>query len=201
MQYRFLEFILFAVLCAALLLLSPLSAYPAVPNFQLRDTNGVLHTSAEWNGAKAVLLFFVFYDCPLANSYVPEMNRIQAAYAARGVRTFAVQADTSVSTPIVAAYAKAYRYDFPLLLDPRQILVKVAGATVTPQAVVLTPEGKVVYRGRIDNRVEDFGKQRPEATVHEVRNALDAVLADKPVPVPFTKSIGCAITLADGESK
>jgi hypothetical protein len=64
---------------------------------------------------------------------------------------------------------------------------------VTPEAAVLSPDGKVRYLGRIDNRVADFGKARPQATERDVRDALDAVLAGKPVPHPVTKSIGCAI--------
>jgi peroxiredoxin len=183
MLQRFLGFLSITTLCAA-----------TVPPLQLRDTEGSIHWAAEWNGAKAILLFFVTNDCPVTNSYVPEMDRIQATYGSRGVRTYAVAADTSVPAAKMAAYARAYHYEFPLLLDPEQTLVQLTGATVTPEAVVLTPEGKVLYRGRIDNRVADFGKQRSDATVHDLRNALDAVLAGKPVPAPFTKSIGCAIT-------
>jgi len=163
------------------------------PQFQLRDTQGSIHTPAEWSGHKAILLFFVTTDCPIANSYVPEMNRIRDAYAARGVLVYAVQAETTTAEADVARYAKDYRYGFPLLLDPHQALVDLTGATVTPEAVVLSPDGKVLYHGRIDNRVEDFGKQRPQATERDVRDALDAVLAGKPVARPATKSIGCAI--------
>ncbi len=163
------------------------------PALQLRDTNGGIHTSAEWKSARAVLLFFVTTDCPVANSYVPEMNRIHEAYASRGVLVWAVQAETSIPASIVAAYARDYRYGFPLLLDPTQQLVRLAGATVTPQAAILAPDGRVLYLGRIDNRVADFGKQRPQATEADLREALDAVLAGKPVAHPFTKSIGCAI--------
>jgi len=194
MLERFLDFILLAILCAALLFFSPLEAYGAAPRFQLRDTTGAIHTPAEWAGAKAIVLFFVTNDCPVTNSYVPEMDSIQAAYSGRGVRTYAVQADTSVPVADVERYAVEYRYEFPLLLDPHQVLVQLTGATVTPQAIVLSPDGTVLYRGRIDNRVQDFGKQRPAATVHELRDALDAVLAGKPISTPFTKSVGCAIT-------
>ena len=164
-----------------------------VPDFHLRDTLGVVHTPAEWNGRKAILLFFVITDCPVGNSYVPEMNRIHEAYAARGVQVYAVQADPGVAAAEVAKYASTYRYTFPVLLDPAQTLVKHTGATVTPQAAVLSAEGKLLYLGRIDNRVEDFGKTRPRATENDVRNALDAVLSGKPVAHATTRSIGCAI--------
>jgi len=167
--------------------------WAAAPHFGLRDTAGAEHTPAEWNGKKAVLLFFVTIDCPVANSYVPEMNRIRDDYTSRGVLVWAVQADPTVPQPDVVRYAHDYHYGFPLILDSRQSLVAMAGATITPQAAVLTPEGKVLYLGRIDNRVADFGKQRFKATEADLRNALDEVLAGKPVSQPFTKSIGCAI--------
>jgi len=164
-----------------------------VPQFQLRDTAGGIHTPTEWHTHKAVVLFFVTTDCPVGNSYVPELNRIRETYSGRGVLMLGVQADVTVKDAEVAKYAADFRYSFPLLLDPRQVLVKLTGATVTPQAAVLSPEGKQLYLGRIDNRVADFGKARPEATERDLRDALDAVLAGKPVLRPVTKSIGCAI--------
>ena len=164
-----------------------------VPDFHLRDTLGAVHTRAEWKGSKAVLLFFVITDCPVGNSYVPEMNRIHEAYSARGVQVYAVQADPGVAAAEVAKYAREYGYTFPVLLDPGQALVKHTGATVTPEAAVLASDGKLLYLGRIDNRVEDFGETRPRATENDVRNALDAVLSGKPVAHATTRSIGCAI--------
>ena len=182
-----------ALLCG--MLAAVWGALAAVPQFQLRDAQGATHSNAEWKGQKAILLFFVTTDCPVANGYVPEMNRIHEAYGPRGVEVYAVQAETTVPDADVARYAKDYRYGFPLLLDPHQVLVQLSGATVTPQAAVLSPEGTVLYLGRIDNRVEDFGKQRPQATVPDLRNALDSVLAGRPVAQARTKSIGCAINL------
>jgi peroxiredoxin len=167
----------------------------AVSPFRLYDARGAVHTQAEWSGQKAIVLFFVIHDCPVVNSYVPEMNRIEEAYGSRGVRFYAVQADASASFADTAEYALAFHYRLPLLVDPGQVLIRMAGATVTPQAAILSPEGQVLYRGRIDNRIEDFGSQRRDATVHDLRDALDAVLAGRPPRAKFTKAIGCAITL------
>lgn len=169
------------------------AAWASPPQFHLRDTQGAVHTTAEWSGRKAILLFFVTIDCPIGNSYVPEMNRIQDAYGPQGVAVYAVQADPGVTEPAVAKYAKDYQYGFPLLLDPDQVLVRHVNATVTPQAAILYPDGRAVYLGRIDNRVVDFGKNRPQATQSDARSILDAVLSGKLVPYSTTKSIGCAI--------
>jgi peroxiredoxin len=173
----------------------------AAPEFRLRDTTGIEHSFAEWQSHPAIVLFFVTTDCPVANSYVPEMNRIREAYASRGVLFFAVQAEAAVPQADVIRYAVEYGYRFPLLLDPAQVLVRLAGATVTPQAAVLSRAGKVLYLGRIDNRVADFGQVRFHATESDLREALDAILAGKPAPHPFTKSIGCAINRVPEESR
>jgi peroxiredoxin len=178
------------LLCSAALCST---AWAAPLQFRLRDAQGAVHTPAEWSGQRAILLFFVTTDCPVGNSYVPEMNRIHDAYASRGVSVYAVQADPGVAEADVARYARDYGYGFPLLLDTGQVLVRHTNATVTPQAAILLPDGKLVYLGRIDNRVVDFGKNRPQATQSDVRMMLDTVLSGKSVAYSTTKSIGCAI--------
>ncbi len=170
------------------------SAAPAL-KFSLADSAGATHTDAEWRAAKASVLFFIASDCPISNGYVPEMNRIAHDYAARGVRVYAVMADTSTPLPEVQKHAKEYGFTFPVLLDPKQILVRFTGASVTPEAAVISTGGALMYLGRIDNRVEGFGVQRSQATQRDLRDALDEVLAGKPVTKPAAKAIGCSIVL------
>ncbi len=68
------------------------------------------------------------------------------------------------------------------------------GATTTPEAAVLSAKGELLYRGRIDNRLEDFGKQRVQITEFDLKDALHAILAGKAVPHARTRALGCAIT-------
>jgi Redoxin len=148
-----------------------------------------------------VVVFFTTTDCPISNSYVPEMNRIRGEYANRGVAFYAVQTDTTIPDAEVRKHAKEFGFTFPVLLDSKQTLVQLAGATATPEAAVLSGDGAVLYLGRIDNRVVDFDKRRPAATQSDLRNALDAVLAGKAVPVSRTDVIGCAINFVKPEKK
>jgi len=167
----------------------------ALVSFSLRDTQGITHQQTEWSKSRAIVVFFTTIDCPVSNGYVPEMNRIRADYAARGVDVYAVQTDTTIRDAEVRKHAKEFGFTFPVLLDPKQVLVRLAGATATPEAAVLSSDGTVLYLGRIDNRVADFDKHRPAPTVTDLRDALDAVLAGKPVPRPRTDVVGCGITL------
>jgi peroxiredoxin len=172
-----------------------LAALPAAAQVALRDSGGAVHNPAEWGAKRAVVLFFILPDCPLSNGYVPEMNRIRADYEKRGVAFYAVQTDPTASESQVRQHAKEYGFTFPVLLDPSNTLARRTGATVTPEAAVLSPSGTVQYLGRIDNRVEDFNRRRQFATEPELRNALDAVLAGRTPAVSRTRVVGCAIPL------
>jgi peroxiredoxin len=177
-----------AVFCGAVFAGSPV-------RFALKDTNGSPHTADEWRTKRAVVLFFTMTDCPLANGYVPEMNRMRASYESKGVAFYAVQADNTVSGAAARNYAQEFGYTFPMLNDPRLILARLAGAKVTPEVAVLSSTGEVLYLGRIDNKVEDITRPRYAATEPELRNALDAVLAGKAPKQARTRAVGCAINL------
>ena len=181
-------FAILALTCGALSAAAPV-------RFELRDTNGAPHTAEEWRAKKAVVLFFTMTDCPLANGYVPEMNRMRAAYDPRGVAFYAVQVDNTVSDADVKKYAQEFGYIFPMLNDPRLVLARLTGAKVTPEVAVLSSSGEVLYLGRIDNKVEDLTRPRYAATEPELRNTLDAVLAGKAPKEARTRAVGCSINL------
>src|SRR5215469_4515531 len=163
--------------------------------FTLRDTEGRVHDRMEWGYYAAVVVYFAMTDCPVSNSYVPEMNRIHDAYAGRGVLFLAVAVDLKLTRTAAARYANEYGYRFPVLLDPHRTLARLTNATISSQVAVLSAIGRVLYLGRIDDRVEDFGVHRVQPTSTDLRDALDAVLAGRPVAHAVTKSIGCAIPL------
>lgn len=87
------------------------------------------------------------------------------------------------------------------LIDRDRTIAGRAKASVTPEAVLVDARGEIRYRGRIDNRYVDLGKPRRVVTVHDLREALDAVLAGKPVPHPETTALGCHIVSRDFERK
>ena len=78
-------------------------------------------------------------------------------------------------------------------LDPRHQLVAATGVTTTPEVAVVTADGRIVYRGRIDDLYADLGKKRRAPGRRDLREALSAVLAGRPVKVPRTEAVGCSI--------
>ena len=140
---------------------------------------------------RGVVVFFVVTGCPIANGYVPEMNRIAKAYEPKGWKFNVVYVDSFYSPEGLRKHYKEFGYIFPALNDSSRTLVKLAGATKTPEAAVFSSSGTLLYDGRIDDRYYALGKQRPQAQVHDLRNALDAIQAGKPVPHRHTEVIGC----------
>lgn len=158
----------------------------------VKDINGVSHNLLSPKN-KAVTLFFIAHDCPISNSYAPEINRFCAAYASKQIACYVVYAEADLPLAQAKSHAHDYGYKCAALLDAPHRLVKRTGATVTPEAVVLAPSGKILYRGRIDNRYAGYGKMRSQPTVRDLQLALDAILKGKPIAAPQTKAIGCFI--------
>lgn len=157
----------------------------------LQDVDGGTRTPLEIGENKAVLLFFLLPDCPVSNSYAPEIERIAAAYKGKKIACYIVHGDPDVTAAQAKKHAKEYGLTCPVLLDPAHRLAKKAGATMAPEAAVLDRDGKVLYRGRIDDWYADYGKRRVEPRERDLRNALDAIVQGKAVAAPTTKVIGC----------
>lgn len=166
---------------------------PALPDaVALASIDGATHQPLN-SGAGATVVVFITNDCPIANAYAPEINRIVGEYSPRGVAFYLVHVDRGLAPSEAQTHAKEYGYTCPVLLDPEHELVKAIGATVTPEAAIIDQERRLAYRGRIDDRYTDFGKRRAEPSERTLRTALDSVLAGQPVRQPRTRSIGCYI--------
>ncbi len=148
---------------------------------------------ANTNGKKAVVLLFIAHDCPISNSYAPEIKRILARYMPQKIAFALVYSEPGLSPTAAKQHAREYGYTCPLVLDPKHRWAQKAGATVTPEAAVFSPSRKLLYRGRIDDLYFGYGQRRFAATEHDLREALDAILSGKPVPRPRTQAIGCFI--------
>src|SRR5438874_6725745 len=159
----------------------------------LPDIEGVPRSPLHPDG-KASVLFFITSDCPISNSYAPEIQRICSEYGPKKIACSLIYVDPDLTVADVKKHVKEFGYNgIPAILDSTQKLVHAAGAKVTPEAAVIGASGQVLYRGRIDNVYASLGKRRPEATEKDLRKALDEVLSGKPVSAPQTKAIGCYI--------
>ncbi len=160
------------------------------------DVDGHPVTELAPPGARAVVLFFAASDCPISNRYVPEIQRMATQFEPLGVRVWFVYPNPGDDVKAVRAHNVEFAITANTALDTRQTLTRMAQVTITPEAAVFVPQGtrlREVYRGRIDDRYMSLGTERPQATHHDLEEAIRAVLADKPVPPPAGPPIGCSI--------
>ena len=137
------------------------------------------------------VLVFTTTDCPISNRYAPEIQRLAAKFAnLRFVMVYPVASDTP---ELIDAHRKKFRYAIEFLRDEKHDLVKQTGVTVTPEVAVMK-DGRLLYRGRIDDRYVDFGRDRPEPTVRDLERSLAAIIAGRPVPVSQTRAVGCLLS-------
>jgi hypothetical protein len=147
--------------------------------FRLTDTTGIQRSEADLSGVKAGVFVFLAPQCPLSTAVLPDLREAANRYASRGVRFFAVNARRPVP--------------FPDLIDPGQTLARRLDAAVTPQVVIVSGAGAILYSGRIDDRAVTLGRTRPQPTRSHLVLAIEEILAGKPVTVPRTRATGCAI--------
>jgi hypothetical protein len=159
---------------------------------EIKDISGVTRYVPA-KKSRATVLLFITTDCPIANSYAPEINRICKQYEPEQITFYIVYTDPTIPLKDQRKHRKDFGYRCPALRDSKHALAYATGVTVTPEVAVLSPDGALLYRGRIDDRYLDFGKKRTQATTHDLRDALDAIVRGKPIPNPTTKAVGCFI--------
>lgn len=148
---------------------------------------------ADFKEKKAIALVFLGTQCPVNNAFVPELARLHQDFGPRGVQFLGINANAQDTPAALAAHAKKFEITFPVLKDAGNVVADQLGAERTPEVFVLNPAGKLLYRGRIDDQY-GIGYYRPgKPTRRDLAEALEEVLAGKPVSVAKTDVAGCKI--------
>ncbi len=158
------------------------------PDFRLADTSGREHALSAYRGRVVVLQFWSF-KCPVSLAYDERMADLQRRYAGRGVVFLGVASSRNESPAEVGRNARNLNIAFPMLLDSDGALAERLGATHAPAVFIFDPSGVLRYRGAIDNNRKSGERGR----IAYAEDALEAVLAGRPVPQPETREFGCSI--------
>lgn len=164
------------------------------PDFTLRGVDGKEHSLSDYADHKAVVVIVSCNHCPTVVSNEDRMVQIQADYADKGVQLIAVNGNETDNHPTddfehMVQRAKEKGFNFPYLRDDTQEVVEAYGAVRTPEAFLLGPDRTLQYTGRIDDSPDDPSRVRR----HDLREALDEVLAGRPVTVQKTIPVGCTV--------
>ncbi len=136
---------------------------------------------------------FVRTDCPIANRYAPELRRIAKEFEGRPVVFHMVYEDLEESRADIERHMAEYGFPGNATRDPGRRLEDRAHVTIAPEAAVFDAAGDLKYHGRIDDRFPSPGVARSAAQVHDLEDAISAVLAGKPVAHPETRAVGCSL--------
>jgi len=175
------------------MLMPPAKKPAATPGLAVPDLNGEKVRPLDVGEAKASVLFFLAPDCPISNSYAPEINAIVRDNGNKPLRFHVVYVDPDLTVEAARKHAASFGYRCPVLLDREHRLVSATGVTITPEVAVVTADGQVAYRGRIDDSYLRLGGQRRSPSQRDLRAALSGLLEGRPVPAPRTKAVGCEI--------
>jgi hypothetical protein len=153
-------------------------------------------------GEKGMVFVFLQTECPISNKLVPELNRLAGVSKEKGVGFYGVISDESVTREAAVKHSKEYAIEFPVLFDGSGELARAMLPKVTPEAFLVSGEGKVLYRGRVNDRFVAVGKERAVVKGHDLKDAIVAVAEGKAVTVKETVAVGCEFEawkrLADG---
>jgi mono/diheme cytochrome c family protein len=163
-----------------------------IDDLRFKDIRYLARSLADFGDKKAYALVFVDSDCPLAQKYLPVLDRLERQYRDKGVQFVAVNSGPHDTVVVMAAQAVEFGVEFPFVKDSDCRVADALGVTRTPEVAVLDGQRVLRYRGRIDDRYRPGG-QRKEPTRNDLSDALDAVLAGKPVEPATTPVDGCII--------
>ena len=173
-------------LLASLLLTGVASA------LELPGADGKNHDPLAVGDKKAVVLFFVSPFCSTTKSFNKEINQITTDYSDR-VAIYLIHSDPEITLEVAMEHAILSEVKALVLIDKQQTLAKQVQAKITPEAIVLSPKAETLYQGRINDLYLGPTKRQRAATTKDLRDALDAILAGKPVPSPQHEAQGCKI--------
>src|SRR5688500_17952275 len=176
------------------------------PDFKLPGVDGKEHALADFAQAKVLAVVFTCNHCPTAQAYEERLLKLHADYKDRGVALVAISpndplavrldelgyTDLGDSLEDMKIRAKDHKFTFPYLYDGETQKASAAyGALATPHVFIFDQQRKLRYNGRIDDA------EVKEVKSHDARNAIDALLAGKPVPVEKTNVFGCSTKWSD----
>lgn len=172
-----------------------------VDNFVLLDQTGSAFDLYYQSDASAVVLMIQGNGCPIVRNAWADLQDVRAEYENQGVRFVMLNANPQDSRKDIAGEAEKFGYDLPILKDEAQLIAASLGVNRTAEVLVIDPTTwEIAYRGPVNDRL-GYGKQKPKASEHYLKDALGNVLAGTPVATPARAAKGCVVNMRDADDK
>jgi peroxiredoxin len=155
--------------------------------FSLSDINSKTLSVKELKGDKGTVFIFLSAQCPVVKGYVERIQAVAKDYSGKGINFVGINSNSTEDLAWVKSNAEA-NFKFPVLIDSGNKVADKWGASVTPEVYFFDADGKLAYRGGIDN-----DRRGDNVTKNYLRDALDNALAGKAIAEKETNAFGCTI--------
>ncbi|MEG4322025.1 MULTISPECIES: thioredoxin family protein [unclassified Microcoleus] len=172
---------------------TPINGY--APDFELPGVDEEVHHLARYlEKYRAIGVVFMCNHCPYVKLYLDRMKEVQAHFQERGVTLIGINANDANQNPDdsfenMKIFAANNQLNFPYIRDVAQDVAESFGASKTPEVFLLDQDGRLRYKGLIDDNADDPGAVQ----VSYLRSAIDQLLNDQPVEPSSTEAIGCSV--------
>ncbi len=146
----------------------------------------------EQEGRTLTVLAFTGVECPITRKLAPRLGRLERDYRDRGVRFLGIDPNLQDDADEVTQFARDAQIDFPILLDPQQVVTDRLGVERTTEVFVLDAEFRLLYRGAVDDQYS-VGASRPQPLNDFLIDALEAALAGETIDPVRTEAPGCLV--------
>lgn len=184
--------VLFLIICSSLAMagdIKPIEVGTKAPNFTLKNYDGKEYSlSGMFRDHKFAVVMFIATKCPVSNAYNERMVKLYDGYAKQGIAFLGINANVKEDVKEIAEHSKSKGFQFPVLKDVENKIADLYGATVTPEIYIIDGHDKVVYHGRIDD-----SKNPDKIKLHDLADALELLLAGKPLVAAEHSAFGCSI--------
>lgn len=186
---------------------APLEIGAKAPDFSLPATDGKTYSLKDFVSSRLLVIIFTCNHCPTAQAYEERVKQLVTDYKSKGVAIIAISPNDPQSVTLgemgytdlgdsfeeMKIREKDRNFNFPYLYDGENSKVSMQyGPQATPHVFIFDRERKLRYSGRIDD-----GEKPGTAKTYDTRNAIEALIAGKPVPVEKTKTFGCSVKWPD----
>jgi len=138
------------------------------------------------------LFIFLSPECPLCKNYTGLLNQLNTQYSGR-LQIAGIIPGKTYSRGEVDSFTRKYKITYPLYIDLSLDLSHYLQASVTPQAILLDKDSRLVYKGAIDNWYKALGKPGARVTEHYLQDAIEATLHHRQPLIKRTNTAGCQI--------
>lgn len=182
---------------ALLLLMGACSKVPEMrippPDRPVRLAGEGVHDLGALLGAKATLLVSLDPECPVTRLYAPVLDSLARVLVDEGMAMVGFHPSPFTSDEAVAAFRQQVLPALPHVVDTDCDLASALGCRVMPEVFLFDAQGRLRYRGAIDDRVARAGRKKPFPTRHHLAEALDAVRVGRPVAEAHVPAKGCVV--------